>query len=403
MNYAYISYTENNEIVKGVVSASSAQDAEEMLTKAGYHIVNLKRIVPFLPSLGKYFPFISRVKTKEVITFSRQLALLIESGGAITHSLELLQKQPTTKGLSRVLGEVVSDLRGGSTLSAALDMHPEVFPPIFRKMVGVGEKTGELPVVLRNLADHVEKESAVAKKLKSALTYPAIILIVGIVVVAVIVSVVLPPLVGLFASLGSELPAVTRALLAVASFLTDYGLYVLLGLLGLALMVIAYIKSRDGRYQWDKIRLNLPLVGRLALIGELSRCCRSLAMLFHAGLPLPEVLRLTNQASGNQVVARALSEVEYDMIRGEGLSRPMSRNNIFLPLMVEMVRIGEETGNLDNTLMTVAESYEVELEDRMRTILALIEPVMTVLMGLVIAFIAMSVFMPVYSSLSSLR
>jgi type IV pilus assembly protein PilC len=402
MNYAYIGYTENREIVKGVVSAGSVQDAEEMLTKVGYRVVNLKKAVPFLPSLGKHFSFGSRVKTTEIITFSRQLALFIESGGAIAHSLALLQKQTTTKSLSKVLGEVVSDLLGGSTLSSALDKHPEVFPQIYRKMVSVGEKTGDLPGVLRNLADHMEKESTATKKLKNALTYPAIILVVVVIVAGVIVSVVLPPVVGLFASLGSELPMVTKALLAVAGFFADYSLYVFLGLLGLVLGVIVYVKSKSGHYQRDKIKLKLPLLGRLSLIGELAQCCRNLAMMFRAGLPIIEALKLTNQASGNQVVARALSEVEYGMIRGEGLAKPMSRNSVFPPLMVEMVRVVEETGNLDSTLMTVAANYEIELEDRMRTLLALIEPVMTIAMGLVIAFIAMAVFMPIYSSLGSI-
>jgi len=403
MDYAYISYTENRQIVKGTVSASSVQAAEEALVKAGYHVINLKEVVPFLPRGSKYFSFAPRVKTAEIVTFSRQLALLIESGVALARGLELLQKQSTSKGLSRVLGKVVSELRSGSTLSAALDNHPEVFPLIYRKMVGVGEKSGELPVMLRNLADHFEKENAAVKKIKNALAYPAIVLVVAIVVVAVIVTVVLPPLAGLFASLGSELPAMTRALLAVVGFLTDHGLHLLLGLLGLALVVIAYIKSPGGRYQWDRFRLNLPLVGRLVLTGELARCCRSLAMLFHAGLPLPEVLRLTGQVSGNCVVARALSDVEQGMIRGEGLSRPMSRNSIFLPLMVEMAKVGEETGNLTGTLMTVAENYEVDVEDRTRTLLGMIEPAITVLMGLAVAFVALSVFTPIYSSLRSLR
>ena len=403
MNYAYIGYTENRQIVRGTISASSAQAAEEMLIKSGHHVVNLKEVVPFLPGWSKYFSLTSQVKTAEIITFSRQMALLIESGVPLIRSLELLQRQATSKGLNKVLGEIVFSLRSGSTLSGALDNHPEVFPLIYRKMIGVGEKGGELAVMLRNLADHMEKENAATKKVKNALTYPAIILVVAIVVVAVIVTVVLPPLVGLFSSLGGELPGMTKALLAAVGLLTDYGLYLLLGLLGLALAATASIKSPYGHYQWDKLRLSLPLVGRITLTGTLARCCRSLAMLFHAGLPLPEVLRLTGQVSGNDVVTRALTDVEHGMIRGEGLSKPMSRNSIFLPLMVEMVRVGEETGNLVGTLTTVAENYEIEVEDRVRTLLGMIEPAMTILMGLVIALVALSVFMPVYGSLSSLR
>lgn len=401
MDYTYIAYTEDKRIVKGKVSASTEKVAADILDKIGYRVISLKPLISFLPSLDKYFP--SRIKASEMVTFSRQLALLIESGVGIVQSLELLGKHSTSRRLQKVLSGVVTELRRGSSLSAALAKYPQIFSPVYCKMIGVGEQTGGLETVLRSLADYAEREAAAINKLKTALTYPAIVFSIAIVVVVVLIVVAFPPLVGLFTAFGTELPLFTKVLFFIVNSLTHYGLYLFLGIGALAVMVFLYTRSPVGRYHWDKLLLSLPAIGRLSLVTELARCCRSLALLFRAGLPLPEIMALTRKASGNQVIARALGRVEQEVLRGEGLSRPMSKNSLFLPLMVEMTRVGEETGNLDGPLITVAQNYEVEAEDKLRTLLGLIEPVMTVLLGLVVAFIALSIFMPLYEVLGSFK
>ena len=181
--------------------------------------------------------------------------------------------------------------------------------------------------------------------------------------------------------------------------LNKYGLYLLVVVIGMGIAALMYSRTSNGRYYKDMLMLKLPLLGRLSLVTELGRCCRSMSLLFKSGLPLPEVMTLTAQASGNRVVAEALAGVEQDMLKGEGLAGPMRKRWVFLPLMVEMTRVGEETGSLDKTLITVAENYEIEAESRTQTFLSLIEPVMTIAMGLGIGFIALSIFMPMYSSL----
>ena len=397
MNYTYLGYTESKQVVKGRVSATSEQAAEDMLANIGYSVVSLKPITSFLPDLGKFFQ--GKIKPAEIVTFSRQLALLLESGVGIVQSLELLQSQAGNKQLKKVLIEVVSDLRSGNSLSTALSKHSHVFSTIYSKMVGVGEQTGGLESVLRNLADYAERESKAIGKLKQALTYPAIVLCVALVVVFVLVTIVLPPIVNMFKSLGGELPITTRALLAGVNLLNKYGLYLLVVVIGMGIAALMYSRTSNGRYYKDMLMLKLPLLGRLSLVTELGRCCRSMSLLFKSGLPLPEVMTLTAQASGNRVVAEALAGVEQDMLKGEGLAGPMRKRWVFLPLMVEMTRVGEETGSLDKTLITVAENYEIEAESRTQTFLSLIEPVMTIAMGLGIGFIALSIFMPMYSSL----
>jgi type IV pilus assembly protein PilC len=398
MNYAYIGYTEDRQIVKGRVSAADERAAADMLTNTGYRVLSLKPITTFAPSLGGFLQ--AKVKSSEMVTFSRQLALLLESGVGVIQALELLSAQTGDKTLSKVLIEVVNDLRGGKALSTALAQHPNVFSTLFCKLISVGEQTGSLEAVLKSLAEYIERQATATAKIKQALMYPAIVLCLAIGVAAIMVTVLLPPLIDMFSKLGGTLPLPTRMLLAAMGFIQSYGMYLLVVIIAVGIVGFLYSRTPNGRYLRDTLILKLPVIGRLSLVSELARSCRSLSLLFRAGLPLPEVMSLTTKATGNRAVARALTEVEQDMLKGQGLAKPMSKRNIFLPLMVEMTKVGEETGNLDEALLVVAGNYEIEAERRTQTLLSMIEPAMTIAMGVGVGFLALSVFMPIYSSLS---
>jgi type IV pilus assembly protein PilC len=398
MNYAYIGYTEERQIVKGRVSAANERAAADMLAHTGYRVLSLKPITTFSPSLGGFLK--AKVKPTEMVTFSRQLALLLQSGVGVIQALELLSAQTADKTLNKVLIEVVNDLRGGRSLSTALAQHPNVFSSLYCKLISVGEQTGSLEAVLRSLADYTERQATAAAKIKQALMYPAIVFCLAIGVAAIMVTVLLPPLIDMFNKLGGTLPLPTRILLATMSFMQSYGMYLFVVIVAIGIVGFLYSRTPNGRYLRDRLMLRLPLIGRLSLVSELARACRSLSLLFRAGLPLPEVMALTTGATSNRAVARALGEVEQDMLKGQGLAKPMSKSNIFLPLMVEMTKVGEETGNLDEALIVVAENYEIEADRRTQTLLSMIEPAMTIAMGVGVGFLALSVFMPIYSSLS---
>ena len=363
---------------------------------AGYQVIQLKARAQFL-SLDKLLAHLFPIKSAEIILFYRQLALLLESGIDIVTSLELLQSQVSNRALKEVLGEVISDLRGGNQFSAALGKHPEIFSSICCQSLRVGEQTGGLEIMLRQIADYLEKEAAATKGVKNALMYPVAASIFAIAVMGILVTFVLPTFGKLYSSLGAELPLITRILLDIASKLQSYGIYLLLAILIAVGLAFAYVKTPDGRYKLDKLILRLPLVGRITHLKELARCCRSISILFRAGLPLTEIMSLLTQGGGNRVLVKALSSVQQDMIKGEGLSQPMAKNTIFLPMMVQMVKVGEETGKLDTTLMAVAQSYEAEAEDKIRSFTALIQPTMTLIIGLVICFVALSSTSAMYS------
>jgi len=396
MVYQYVAYNESGEVVKGRLSAVSEAAAADLLSYAGYQAINLKRFVPFL-SLDRLSARLSPVKPTEIIFSYRNLALLLESGIDIVTSLELLQSQTSSRTLRGVWGEVLSDLRGGNQLSVALGRHPEIFPLAYCRLLGVGEQSGDLETILRQIADYMEKEIDAAKKIKSALTYPVITSVVTIVVIGILVTLVLPTFGNLYSSLGVELPLPVKILLTVSSKFQSYWTYLLLaGFVAIGLACI-YLKTPGGRYKWDKLSLRLPLVGRVSHLNELARYCRSMSLLLRAGLPLTDVMPLVVQSTGNKAMAKALTDVQQGMVKGEGLSQPMVKNKLFLPMMVQMVRVGEETGNLDTTLLAVARSYEAEVEDRTRSLIALIQPAMTIIIGLIIGLIALSLSSAMYS------
>ena len=401
MVYQYVAYNEGGQLVRGKLPAVSEEAANELLDYAGYQVVSLKEHIPFI-SLDKLSATMGQVKPAEVILFCRQLAMLLESGTDIAASLELLQQQADNRVLRRVLGEVLAEVRGGRQLSTALVKYPKIFPQMYSQLIGIGEQSGELDKVLRQVAEYMEKEVATSKETKNALRYPAITFVVAIIVIGILVTFVLPTFGKLYDSLGVELPSLVRMLMGISTLVKEHGIYILLGVVVIAGLVVFYAKTPRGRYLRDALTLKLPRFGRVKHLSELARCCRNISFLFHAGLPLTDVMPLIVQNSGNKVIAKALFEAEQGMIKGEGLSQPLAKNKIFLPTMVQMVRVGEETGNLDVTLLSVAQSYEAEAEDKLRSIITLIQPTMTLFLGLIIGLIALSLTEAMYSLYGSL-
>jgi type IV pilus assembly protein PilC len=396
MDFAYIAYTEDKKLVRGKLSASSEQMATQMLSYGGYRVVTLKEVVPFFDK-EKFLAGFARVKPTEISMFSRQLALLLESGTDIVTSLDLLQEQITNQTLKKTIGEVASDIRAGSSLSVALSRHPRAFSPMYYRAIAAGEQGGNLEVVLRQMATHIEKGIKTEKQIRGALTYPFIVVIVAVIVVIILATFVLPAFTKMYAEFGAELPLVTRILMAISDWFSQYGLYLILAIVAALVVVYLYIRSPSGKQWWDTTVLKLPVIGRIVHIGELARCCRTMALLIRIGLPLPEVMAMVINNSNNKVVADNLTGVQEDLIRGEGLSRPMTKRELFLPLMTQMTRVGEETGNLDNTLDTVADSFEMEAADKTASAVALIQPVMTIIIGLVVGFVVLAMVSAMYS------
>ena len=395
MEYNYVAYTEDKKMVKGRVSAANDETAINILAYGGYQVVNLKQAAPSF-NTERIAALFSRLKPQEVVMFSRQLALLLESGTDIATTLDLLQNQTTNRTLKKAVAQITNDIRGGTLLSTALAKHPRIFSRIYCQAIAAGEQGGNLEVVLRQMADHIERQAITEKKIKGALTYPIMVVFVAVAVIILLVTFVMPTFTQLYSAFGANIPATTKLLMSLTAWLGHFGVYILVAVVVLAGIAYAYIRTPAGKYQRDALILRMPVIGRIVLLNELSRCCRTISLLFKVGVPLPEIMTLATQSANNKIISEALGQIREELIRGEGLYKPMTKRAVFLPLMSQMVGVGEETGNLDNTLATVAQSYEAESEDKTSSAVALIQPIMTVVIGIIVAFIAVSMFSAMY-------
>lgn len=395
MQYQYIACSEAGDIVKGKISSTNEDSIGEMMSYAGYRLINLKPYVPFF-SLGKFTSQLFPVKPNDVIMLFRQLALLLESGVNIITSMELLREQMSNRTLKKVVSDVIRDIRGGTQLSVAMGRHPTVFSQMACRSLSIGEQTGGMETMLRQVADYTEREIVTQKSIKGALTYPMIAGAVAVVVVAVLMIFVLPAFGGLYDDLGAELPAITQIMMSASTLLKEHIMKILLGLLIFGGLAMIYLRTPDGKYKLDKLLLKIPVLGRVRQLNELSRACRSISLLYTAGLPLTEIMPMIVQGCGNRVMAEALYNVQMDMLKGEGLARPMAKNPLFLPMMVQMVKVGEETGSLDSSVLSVAQNYEAEAMDKTKTLISMIPPVMTIAIAGVVGLIAVSMVSAMY-------
>ncbi len=402
MEYRYIAFDQEGRRVEGWLDVPDEAAAERVLWDRGLTVAQLTPARREL-RLWRVLPTFFGVKRRDLIVFSRQLATLLSSGISILPALRLLGEQSTSKPLREVLGEVADAVERGQSFSAALAAHPYAFPPLYTRTIAIGERTGNLEEVLRRLATYLERAQEISRRLREALAYPIFVLLVAVFVVILMLTVALPPMVQLFENFGAELPWTTRTLIALTRLASTYGPFVFVVALVLTVGLAWWGTTPSGRRVRDAIALRLPLVGQVVLQGEVARFARTAATLVQAGLPLSEVMELAVSAAGNTVVAEALERVRIAMLAGQGLSTPLAAESIFPPLLAQMARVGEESGTLEENLDTVADFYEEEMDRKMRFLVSLVEPALTIFVGLIVGFIALSMVMPMYSVLSSIR
>ncbi len=400
--YQFTAYTLDKKIVQGNIDATSENMAEEALYRAGYQrVLSLKETRPHL-SLETIFPTFFGVKTQDVIDFSNQLATLIESGVTILTALELLREQAPREAFKKVIAGLVEELQGGDSFSQALSNYPEAFSYTYCQVVKASEQAGNLEVGLRQVASYMEKRSATTSKVKRALVYPVMVLLMAVGVFVLLITVALPPLIGLFDSLGAELPLATTMLISTADFVINYKFYLLWGAFVLVISILVYLRLPAGKLAMDRLKLKMPLIGSINIEHNMCQFCQITSMLLKAGLPLPQVMDVAMQTSGNRIIRQALNDVREKLLQGQGWSKPMAQNELFPKLLVEMVAVGETTGTMDSTLTTLANYYEERVEQRINTLVSMIEPFLTIVIGLVVAFIALSLITPLYSILRSI-
>ena len=395
--YRYEATSSRGRLIKGTIKAVSEIEAERLLIARGDLPINVE-VAPSKLSLEEALPSLFKIKPRDVIIFSRQLATLLKSGISLLPAMEILQGQVTTsRAFKTILGSIVNDLGSGGSFTQSLTKHPTAFNEIYCRTITVGEQTGNMETVLQQMATYLEKQGATAGKISKALSYPMIIMSVAVVVVIILMTVVMPQLMGVFASMGVKLPLPTRILIGASNILTTYPLYFLIGGAVLAALVLWLVKQPRGRRLLDRVLLTAPLIGTPMLMSELARFSRTMSVLLSTGLSLQEIMELAPQTSNNIVIRDALGQVNERLLLGEGLGEPMSRISIFPPLLVQMVAVGEESNTLAFTLGVVADFYETTSEEKMNAMVGMITPISTIGIAILVGFIAISVLMPMYA------
>ena len=401
MLYKYIAFASTGEQIAGSIDAANEQVAERTLWDWQYKIVSLRAARP-RPRLDQVIPSLFGVKAREIITFSRQLATLAESGIALLPAIELLSGQ--NRGpFARVLKEIARDIKNGSPFSTAVAAQGKIFPPIYSRLLEVGERTGNLETVLRQAAVHIEKEQAIIKKVRGAMAYPAFISVLAVVVVGLLITTALPPLVSLFDEFGTQLPLPTRILMGVSAFGTAYKMHMLIGAIAVAVGIGFYLQRPAGKRQLDFLTARLPLLGPINVQANVSRISRTMSMLLKAGVSLSNIMELVLQTTQNQIVREELTGVRDELLRGDGLAKPIAKRKLFPTMFSQIVAVGEETGSLDANLEMLAEFYANEVDEKVNALTGMIQPAMTLVIGVGVAFIAVSIIMPMYSIMGSIK
>jgi type IV pilus assembly protein PilC len=347
---------------------------------------------------------LKRVNEQALTVFSRQFATMINAGLAMVRCLDILSEQTDDKKLQQVLIQVRRDVEGGSTLSNALHKHPQVFSTLYTSMVKAGEMGGVLDEVLERLAGFMEKDFSLKKKVKSALTYPVVILVMAMGIVFFLVTYILPTFVTLFEGMSLKLPLPTQILIMITKgarnpivLIPCFVLAVLL-----AFVLAQYGKTPGGKKQFDMLKLNVPVFGMLNRKVSISRFCRTLGTLLSSGVPIMQALEIVGKASGNEIIAITVTKVRESIREGESIASPLGASGMFPPMVTQMVAVGEETGNLDAMLSKIADFYDTEVEYMLASLTSMLEPIMIVGMGGIVGFIVISVFLPLYQLIGNL-
>lgn len=400
--FAYEALDKTGKQVKGTIEAGSEEVIIEKLRDMGYYPLKVAAKkskgadldITALPFLRVIF---HRVKGKHVMTFSRQLATLIDAGLPIIRSLNILREQVESIIFKEKIQQIAHDIESGSTLSDALAKHPKIFDNLYVNMVRAGEVGGVLEIVLNRVATFLEKRQMIISKVRGAMMYPVVVVVLASGIVGFILIVIMPKFADIFAQLGAELPALTRGLIRASEILVNQTIFVVMGIAAFVFTIVKINGTKQGKFIFDNIKLKLPILGSLVQKAAIARFAGTMATLITAGVPILQTLDIVRDSAGNEVISRAMEEVYQSVKDGESIHEPLSHCKIFPPLVYHMVAVGEETGAIDQMLQKVAEAYEREVEDMVDGLTALLEPLLIVSLGAIVGLIVVALYLPLFS------
>jgi type IV pilus assembly protein PilC len=396
-SYAYKVRDREGKMAAGSMEAESEEAVVSRLRQLGYAPISIEAEKGAGLKAEVKLPGASRVKLKDLAVFSRQFATMINSGLSLLRALTILGEQTSNRRLGDVIVQVRAEVEKGTSLSAALARHPKIFNRLYVSMVRAGEIGGFLDQVLVKVAETFEKEVALRGKIRSAMTYPVVVFIMVIGIVGAMLLFIVPTFEALYESLGGTLPLPTRMLMGASNVLRRFFLLVVLAAVVLAFLFRRWKASQRGRYLWDKFKLKVKVFGPLFHKSALSRFSRTLATLIRSGVPILQALEIVGETVNNQVISRAVRDVQDSVREGESLATPLSKHAAFPAMVVQMMAVGEETGALDTMLSKVADFYDQEVEAAVASLTSMIEPILIAVMGAAVGGMVIALYMPLFN------
>ncbi|HAT4315475.1 TPA: type II secretion system F family protein [Clostridium perfringens] len=398
-NFKYKAINSEGQRIEGSQSADSENQVREMLLSNQYYPLSIEKENSKSKSS---FSFNRKVKLKDIAVFCRQFYVMLDSGLSIGKALNILIEQGEKPKIREALIGVNGDLKRGETLANSMRKRKDVFPNLLTSMIDAGERSGNLDIILKRMAEYYEKETKIRGKIKSAMIYPIVLGVVAIIAITFILTFVMPTFVQMFEENNVDLPTSTKMVLGTSKMLGKYGIIIFLILVTTIILLGKYLKSEEGQYKLSVINLKIPVIKKLTQKIIVSRFTRTMGIVSSSGMSLVTSLEIVASVVGNKIAEKELLKVKEKVLKGEGLGDSIMKIKIFPPMLASMVKIGEEAGSLDSILDKTADFYDDELEREIQTATALIEPAMIVLMGVIIGFLLISILTPMFKMYNSI-
>lgn len=398
--FKYVGFTTDGKKVENTIDADTIRDAKKLLRRQNIRATKIEAPSFFEADLGSFLvekglarPF----GRAELMRFTRQLSILINAGVPILECMEILHKQEQNMVLKRVVKNISMQIEEGKSLYDAMSGQ-QGFDKLYCSLVKAGESAGILDSILVKLAEFLEKAEKLKKMVKSALTYPVIVVFVGIIVIFGLMTFVVPQFVDILKDSGQQIPWVTQTVMDISSFFQNYTLLLIAGIVAATMFFLNFIKTKEGKQAWDRFTMKAPLFGILVIKGNLGSFTRTLSTMLAAGVPIIDSLEICIDTLDNTQIAKDLTKVRKAVIEGKSITEPLSRITYFPPLITQMIKVGESTGNLDQMLLKVADVFEEEVEELIGNLTKMIEPLILVVLGGIIAFVLIAMYLPIFMS-----
>ncbi|MGU9084987.1 type II secretion system F family protein [Clostridium perfringens] len=397
--FKYKAINSEGQRIEGSQSADSESQIREMLLSNQYYPLSIEKENS---KSKKSFSFNSKVKLKDIAVFCRQFYVMLDSGLSIGKALNILIEQGEKPKIREALIGVNGDLKRGETLASSMRKRKDVFPNLLTSMIDAGERSGNLDIILKRMAEYYEKETKIRGKIKSAMIYPIVLGVVAIIAITFILTFVMPTFVQMFEENNVDLPMSTKMVLGTSKMLGKYGIIIFLILVTAIILLGKYLKSEEGQYKLSSINLKIPVIKKLTQKIIVSRFTRTMGIVSSSGMSLVTSIEIVASVVGNKIAEKELLKVKEKVLKGEGLGDSIMKIKIFPPMLASMVKVGEEAGSLDSILDKTADFYDDELEREIQTATALIEPAMIVVMGIIIGFLLISILTPMFKMYNSI-